>query len=486
MKFKEYLSYTDRAENINEATEYYQGEFGFDYIEKEKNIKLKTFLSKFHIDDIRKMFIKVVDNKLGNIVTIKLPNSDCEFLNTIIDKLSNISESLINEDYKPINIKKCSQVDFKVDDLTFRFYLSGGKLKNITSFDGKVLNIKTPSTAQQEGAVVFILNSSKYPSDSDIRLSQGFDFGQDWLHSFKETYNLINSYLKISNYKTYRDSDKKKPAFINMMTQDDILPDKKDNWNPADIWMVKKGYDGKDIENIVKKLEDGVASISDLNHIVNSRFKTKDLIGISLKKIEKNGKLETIHTDSGKIQNIKVKTINKGRGFSVLNSYLDINYTVDDNGIEIFYFIRFRPRGKSGAISTYFEGQPVGTTVRDGAVSKDMLTKKYFNKKDLKVKEILENTQEEFRTVKECALYVADKLGEKKFKKFIEAGAKNKLVVLNDIEKRTKNHYEIIRATMLIYYVYLIENSNTTSFLRDCYLSAKKMNDFSSVHLKIS
>ena len=37
-----------------------------------------------------------------------------------------------------------------------------------------------------------------------------------------------------------RDSNPKKPKFLNQLTDESILPDKKDNWNPSDIWAVKR------------------------------------------------------------------------------------------------------------------------------------------------------------------------------------------------------------------------------------------------------
>lgn len=103
MGFKTFLSNTE----LTEATEYYQGEYGFKYVEEEKSVNLKKFLKRFSVTELRKMYVQVKDLKLTNIVTIKLPGEDCAFLNLIVDKLSTMSES-VNEDYNPTNIKKCN------------------------------------------------------------------------------------------------------------------------------------------------------------------------------------------------------------------------------------------------------------------------------------------------------------------------------------------------------------------------------------------
>lgn len=48
-----------------------------------------------------------------------------------------------------------------------------------------------------------------------------------------------------------------------------------DKWNPADIWMVKKGF----------KLESGWPTLIDYNRYIYDEFANKNLIGISLKKL---------------------------------------------------------------------------------------------------------------------------------------------------------------------------------------------------------
>jgi hypothetical protein len=60
-----------------------------------------------------------------------------------------------------------------------------------------------------------------------------------------------------------------------------------DKWNPADIWMVKKSE-----VNAIKKHLDGENTIDCLNNALLERFNDGSLIGISLKKIEGNAKMD--------------------------------------------------------------------------------------------------------------------------------------------------------------------------------------------------
>ena len=77
-------------------------------------------------------------------------------------------------------------------------------------------------------------------------------------------------------------------GFMDFIT--DIIKDKygvarKDSWNPADIWLIKK----KNVfrEKIRKELEgpSGTQSIKELNAIMRSMFQKREVVGISLKLI---------------------------------------------------------------------------------------------------------------------------------------------------------------------------------------------------------
>jgi hypothetical protein len=117
-----------------------------------------------------------------------------------------------------------------------------------------------------------------------IRTAVDFEFDESWNNSFEKTYHIISKSIDTTQYYTYRDSIKKKPLFLTEMTNDAILPDKKDNWNPSDLWMVKKTYNGEDILTLVKRKDNEIAH--NLNKLLSTHFNNGNLIGISLKKVD--------------------------------------------------------------------------------------------------------------------------------------------------------------------------------------------------------
>ena len=74
---------------------------------------------------------------------------------------------------------------------------------------------------------------------------------------------------------------------------------RKDSWNPADIWLIKQANVFR--EKIKKELEgpSGTQTIKELNAIMRSMFKKREIVGISLKKISnKVAQYEEINVDN--------------------------------------------------------------------------------------------------------------------------------------------------------------------------------------------
>ena len=75
-----------------------------------------------------------------------------------------------------------------------------------------------------------------------------------------------------------------------------------DKWNPADIWMAKKS----EIASIKKHL-DGENTIDCLNNALLQRFNDGSLIGISLKKIEGNAKMDAKNNQPASVRKANEK-----------------------------------------------------------------------------------------------------------------------------------------------------------------------------------
>jgi hypothetical protein len=74
----------------------------------------------------------------------------------------------------------------------------------------------------------------------------------------------------------------------------------KDNWNPADIWLVS---DYNKVKNILNsKIKDNSTSLQEFNAILRTMFERRQVIGISLKKISgKTARWELTNMDKGGI-----------------------------------------------------------------------------------------------------------------------------------------------------------------------------------------
>lgn len=107
-----------------------------------------------------------------------------------------------------------------------------------------------------------------------------------------------------------------------------------DKWNPADIWMVKKGF----------KLETGFPTLSDYNLYIYNQFAYTNLIGISLKKIDPKSTPHSKIFNNGKPLVAEFTGIKLGSGMT------------DSKDI----YIQYKSEGKDGEIQfRNFSSRPV-------------------------------------------------------------------------------------------------------------------------------
>jgi hypothetical protein len=148
----------------------------------------------------------------------------------------------------------------------------------------------------------------------------------------------------------------------------------------------------------------------------------------------------------------------------------------------IQYRFRFRPRGASGELNTYGEGQPEGAKVWDGAISRDMLNEEFPGMLTVisdmkKATKVTSTVATQISSMSSIAVY-------KKFAAYVSAN-KFKFVNVSGINDKMSD-YEVRRAVVLLYYIYSLETAtNPAEIYKKMYLAAKKMNAFSSVHYKV-
>jgi hypothetical protein len=125
-----------------------------------------------------------------------------------------------------------------------------------------------------------------------------------WMHSVIVTANKIFSDFGITTgYKFHRGSplvEEIYAEFRKFKKASGITGE--DKWNPADIWAAKANF----------KFKSGFSSIEELNAYMFEKFKSKELIGISLKKIPKGIAKTKIFNDgkplTAKLEGVKIGT----------------------------------------------------------------------------------------------------------------------------------------------------------------------------------
>lgn len=331
----------------------------------------------------------------------------------------------------------------------------------------------------------YLLESAKLQSKQNINKAIGFSFGEDWHNSFERSFKGISDKIMnpstMKQYNFYRDSDSKKPIFLNQLTDEQILPDKKDNWNPSDLWAVKKASESK-LKVEVDKLYKAVSKDNDiekLNDFIFKKFKAKEIIGISLKQVTKPmATIQKVQTDAKYMNSLRYDGIIEKFKFDCGNSYFDILLKMKVFKKTVEYRFRFRPRGASGQVKTYGEGQPVEQKTFDGAISSDVVDKEFKDTRTFEGLALkLKTKTNVISTLKTSNL-------NKDFVEFVEKD-KFKLVKVSGLEDKLSD-YEIKRGIVLLYYIYKFEiSTNKQRLFKSFYLAAKKLNEFSSIHFKV-
>ena len=153
-------------------------------------------------------------------------------------------------------------------------------------------NQNAAETADQENASRMIcehyVKTKKMPLEADIKkIYKKCD--DDWYDTFVKQAVAICKYLGSSGYIFSR--DKGIMPMVENLALKQCGVSKKDNWNPADIYALKKSSEAsvktKLIEIQKLKLQPS-EKLDLLNEVMRVWFKSKELVGISLKKIAKN------------------------------------------------------------------------------------------------------------------------------------------------------------------------------------------------------
>lgn len=472
-------------------TSYFQGKLGLDYLAKQDKVLAPAMKVLNESAGRTTLYLQFDDGELKKYkgaYRIKNNPKNLAYVKELTHDL--ITKKGISLDKQ--NTKDGDQYFFKIGTSTFAIALSGRALSNVTGEDGKAQAAGSPTTAQQEDGFISNLQANKMLTLKEISHKVGFDFGNDWYHSFTESYkgfvsNIISE-KQLNRYKFYRDSDNKKLDLLNKITDEKILPSKKDNWNPADLWAVKITEINnlqKEVDRLYTKMRnDKNISIEQLNKYVENKFKSKEIIGVSLKQVTgKKANVDIIKADAKFFSAIKMLRVTKKFEFNVTNSYFDLYCTYKCfKSNDVSYYYRFRPRAKSGELGQSAEGAPITQKNFDGAVAKGEVLDVYL-KRGSEITALLKKTKFPKSTVLDGIKYLDKNYDD--FKKYV---AKNKFDFANisGLTTSLNDEYKVKRGILNLFYLYLIESyKDRDTLFRKFYMAAKKMNEFSSIHYKI-
>ena len=474
------------------GTAYLQGIQGLNYLGKMSGYKKPMNILKSYLKTNTKrktLYLKFNDGEIEEvkkgIYQFKINPSDKNFLNDLRDELEDNGE-----DIDKANTKPGQTITFKSG---FQLYLSGRPLRNITDESGDAVAAKTPTNDQQEDGFILNLKEGKMLENLKINKEIGFPFGKDWYSSFTKSFDAFTKKIilqkNLKNYEFYRDSDDKKFKMLNQITDPEILPSSKDNWNPSDVWAVKiEGKDklAKEIEKLyTERKKNNNVSIERVNKFIETQFKKKTLIGISLKQVIGNtANVAKITKDAKYINSVKFLGFKNKMEFDVLQTYFDINVKMSCiKNSTLDYIFRFRPRGSSEARSNNGEGRLSGSGPADGAIDKKNVVSVLLPNADDIAK--FQNYGKSKTILQALSFIVASDKKYKGLQTWVNKGS-YKFLKIKNLDKKADDK-EIRRGLLNLNYAYLIDTyKDQKDLYKKFYLAAKKVNEFSSIHFKIS
>ena len=192
-------------------------------------------------------------------------------------------------------------------------------------------SINAVETAKQENATRFVcqevIEHNKFPSGADITKIYP-DYDDDWHETFKMQSESLKKWLGPTNrgYEYSRDAQNGMMAIIESTALNKCGVKTKDSWNPADIYICKKSKKQeikKEIERIGSlNTTDKKIKLDMLNEYMRKKFKTRELVGISLKKLGKTVSLEETNVD--RLQTLK--------DIEIIRNSIRLNLDLNDRG----------------------------------------------------------------------------------------------------------------------------------------------------------
>lgn len=240
---------------------------------------------------------------------------------------------------------------------------------------------------------------------------------------------------------------------------------KDDNWNPADIWLIKKSFD-------ISSLYNEVVNIEELNSNIATAYKEGNVVPISLKQIpdKKEATLDVI--DPEHLLNAKLDYDFDFDKVDISNSFANALWFTKHG-----FYIRFMYKGSSTSTNVYIEG----SISQLGAISPDdyqKLIKKYTGEtiKNKFTTQDLPNLNNYIKKLHDISLIIP-RLG-------------NVITNFKEVEDKVNNstEFEQIRFMGLVEQLYPLailskDKQKFNEVMKHCYFLAKKITETSSMYV---
>ena len=216
---------------------------------------------------------------------------------------------------------------------------------------------RNPSNNEQELATIYAILNPK-ATIQEINAAIGFQFDDSWARHFEESKKLRKTkYLKPSSIIEH-DATSPFASSLFKILKSLGYTDSKDNWNPSDFWILNDTP-----QKILRYLKES-KSIAEFNDKMKELFEKNKLVGVSLKKINKAGKIEIIDPSNRELKKFALKSI-------------DYKYGQENFFIETKegFRVRVGKTAKSGSKTIYYEGRMAGSKVQLGGISRNQLIK---------------------------------------------------------------------------------------------------------------
>lgn len=331
------------------------------------------------INSNKSLEIILSGNKEGLMIFPKAKNANA---------LKQISSMKIGDKnaFNSVRLKGSDGKDYKISDLKKSKDFGGGggsrggsDLTAITEsgqcyIASLVFNVKRKEITWDSLTMEDIVEAAKYVDTGKTSLEDVLEQSpSEWVQSYVKVANyLFKNYKMKSGKKVYfhRDSafHQKIFKFKKEVLDNDKASDTPqapgsfgdDKWNPGDIWMTTYGLKATDLPDLPTD------SWSNLNKQIYALAKEKELLGVSLKKIERN-----VKSDEYNIPGTKKKSY-KFNGFIVSPENLKQGQIPFFSSIDCYLYIgdgRVQFRATSGsAAKPSWQGEISGSTAAGGKI----------------------------------------------------------------------------------------------------------------------